>query len=89
MWWFWWWLLFVFLFLLIPLSYGWGYRGWGPPSYRRGPRRQPLDPAEEAELREIEREEVVAAEGWGVLGLLMWIVMSMAVLWLVIAAFTI
>ena len=29
----WWWLWMVFmLFLFVsPVSYGWGYRGWGPP----------------------------------------------------------
>lgn len=39
MWWWWWaWIAFVFIVLLMPLSVGWGQRGWGPPYptyYRR------------------------------------------------------
>ena len=29
----WWlmWMVFMFVFLVTPVSYGWGYRGWGPP----------------------------------------------------------
>jgi hypothetical protein len=28
----WWiWLAFMFVLLVTPASYGWGYRGWGPP----------------------------------------------------------
>lgn len=40
--WFVFWMLFVVILLLLPLSYGWGYRGWGPPyprAYRRTPAR--------------------------------------------------
>ncbi len=41
--WWWIWIGFMFVFLVSPVSYGWGYRGWGPPypSYyqrRRGER---------------------------------------------------
>jgi hypothetical protein len=25
------WLIFSFATVLVPLSYGWGHRGWGPP----------------------------------------------------------
>ena len=41
---FWWiWIVFLVVFLVSPISYGWAYRGWGPPypSYfqrRRGER---------------------------------------------------
>ena len=41
---YWWiWFLFMMVFLVSPITYGWGYRGWGPPypSYyqrRRGER---------------------------------------------------
>lgn len=34
--WWWWWVLFLLVFFLLPLGYGWGYRGWGP-WYRRRP----------------------------------------------------
>jgi hypothetical protein len=41
MWW-WIWIGFMFLFFVSPVSYGWGYRGWGPPypSYVQERRRQ-------------------------------------------------
>lgn len=32
MYWYWWaWFAIVVFLVLLPLSYGWGYRGWGPP----------------------------------------------------------
>lgn len=51
MWWWWWaWIAFVFFFVFLPLSVGWGRRGWGPPypsyyrrrTYARG--RTPIAP---------------------------------------------
>ena len=36
------WMAFIFLFLVSPLSYGWGYRGWGPPYPRYIQRRRAL-----------------------------------------------
>jgi hypothetical protein len=40
----WWilWMVFMFLFLVSPVSYGWGYRGWGPPYPRYIQRRRAL-----------------------------------------------
>ena len=29
--WWWIWLAFMLVLLVTPASYGWGYRGWGPP----------------------------------------------------------
>jgi hypothetical protein len=42
MWWYaygcwWWWMLFLIILFLLPLGYGWGYRGWGPWYRRRRP----------------------------------------------------
>jgi hypothetical protein len=34
------WMAFVLIFLLIPMGYGWGYRGWGPPYPRYVQRRR-------------------------------------------------
>lgn len=84
-WWFWWWLAFTILFVLIPLSYLWAYRGWGPPYYRRD-RVRPVDP--------IEREELLAAEeaelqGWGWATLaIWWVLFLIALAWLIIAMAT-
>ena len=36
------WMSFMFLFLVSPISYGWGYRGWGPPYPRYVQRRRAL-----------------------------------------------
>ncbi|MHB2032560.1 MAG: hypothetical protein ACYCVE_04200 [Gemmatimonadaceae bacterium] len=38
--WLWLWLVFMFVFLILPTSYGWGYRGWGPPYPRYMQRRR-------------------------------------------------
>jgi H+/Cl- antiporter ClcA len=65
--WWWWWLAFIIIFFLLPLGYGWGYRGWGP-WYRR----RPIDGDIDA--------------GWGGAGLLLWIVLFIAIIWLIAAA---
>jgi hypothetical protein len=38
----WWsvWMAFMFMLLILPLGYGWGYRGWGPPYPRYIQRRR-------------------------------------------------
>ncbi len=82
--WIWWWLLFVLIFLLLPLGYGWCYRGWGPPHYRRPGR--PLTPAEAEQLqRKTIAEEQAEAEGWGWIALALWFLFAVAVVWLVLA----
>jgi hypothetical protein len=79
--WWWWWIAFVVIFFLLPLGYGWGYRGWGP-WYRRT-RRPGVRPTDQAagttpapEIRE---------EGWGCLGIVLWIILIVAILWVVAA----
>lgn len=69
------WLLFVFVLLMLPLGYGWAYRGWGPPYpgyFRR--RRAPADP--------VGYEPV---DSWGLAGDLLWVALIVAVAWFVIA----
>lgn len=39
--WWWWWLVFLAIFFLLPLGYGWDYRGWGPWYRRRSTTRIP------------------------------------------------
>ena len=65
--WWWWWLAFTLIFFLLPLGYGWGYRGWGP-WYRR---RRPVDGDIDA--------------GWGAAGIFLWIVLFIAIVWLITA----
>lgn len=90
--WFWWWLTFVVLLLLIPLAYGWGYRGWGAPYpsyYTRAntgygdpavdPAGDPtVDPEVDPELEAEARE----AAGWGLLADMLWVVLVVALVWL-------
>ncbi len=64
----WWWIAFVVIFLFLPLTYGWGYRGWGPP-YRR--RRPVADGVPDEDL----------SAGWGGLALLFWIALFVAIVW--------
>lgn len=79
MWWFWWWLVFLVLLFALPVTYGWGYRRWGPPypswwAARRA-RRRPVGAAAPA-------PEPV---GWGALADLMWLVLLVALVWFVVA----
>lgn len=69
MWWF--WIAMLLLLFLIPLGYGWGYRGWGPPYPSRWPRRRAT--AGGAEV----------APGWGFGADLLWIVFFFMLAWLV------
>jgi hypothetical protein len=59
----WWilWMAFLFLFFVSPVSYGWGYRGWGPPLPRYVQRRRALHAAS-AEGSSAARHH---AWGWG------------------------
>jgi hypothetical protein len=74
--WWWWWLAFVIFFFLLPLGYGWGYRGWGP-WYRRSSslrrRRVGGDP--------IEPVSQESDSGWGWLGIALWVVLILAIIW--------
>lgn len=70
--WWWWWLLFVVIFFLLPVGYGWGYRGWGP-WYRR--RRWVSD----------EYSERWSDDGWGWGGVILWIILILAIIWLIFA----
>lgn len=79
--WWWWWILFLVIFFFLPLLYGWGYRGWGPWYRRRRPPRD-LTPPETARDRTSPIEE---DSGWGWLGIVLWFVLIMAVLWLIAA----
>lgn len=78
--WWWWWIGFVLIFFVLPLGYGWGYRGWGPWYRRRrdGTRtRANLGRASDGSPDGLESSDV----GWGWLGIALWIVLLIAVGW--------
>lgn len=85
--WWWFWLAFLLVFLVLPLGYGWGYRGWGPPYpayYRR--RRTPSGRIVEERVQ-TERDVAVAddASGWGALADVLWLILAIAAIWWVAA----
>ncbi len=78
--WWWWWIFFIAIFFLLPLGYGWGYRGWGP-WYRR---RKPGRPRSRADLPSLDEERVNAEleeEGWGWMAIALWFVLLIAIIW--------
>jgi hypothetical protein len=74
-WWI-WWVIFVIIFFLLPLGYGWGYRGWGPWYRTRRPRRMDLPPGTEP-------TPIDTDAGWGCLGVILWIIVIIAIIWLI------
>lgn len=79
--WWWWWIAFVIIFFLLPLGYGWGYRGWGP-WYQRRRRIPGTRPADLPEGQPLPEE---TAAGWGCLGIIVWIILVLAIVWLIAA----
>lgn len=67
------WLVFMLMFLVVPLGYGWGYRGWGMAYPRYVQRRRALrasdDPGQRAHL------------AWGRAGDLLWLGLFIAFIW--------
>ena len=84
--WFWWWLLFVVLLLVIPLSYGWGYRGWGAPypSYYQRRRTPTGARAVDPDTVVVEDPDAEEAAAWGVLADILWVLAIVALVWLVL-----
>lgn len=77
--WFWIWLLFIFFLFLIPLWYGWGYKKWGPP-YPWAYRRYRARGTTAAQLAPEQR-------GWGWAADLLWVILFLAVAWVVAGLF--
>lgn len=73
--WWWWWLAFLIIFFFLPLGYGWGYRGWGPWYRRRPPVRGTLSDSS------VNRAGPVDESGWGGLGIILWIILILAIIW--------
>lgn len=72
-----WWLIWaVFLILLVPtLSYGWGYRGWGPPYPSYVQRQRGLRAVAGGGSASFDHH----AWGWG--GDLVWMVLLVGAFW--------
>ena len=73
----WWilWMVFMFLFLVSPVSYGWGYRGWGPPYPRYIQRRRGLRASATGQAADPRHQ----SWGWG--GDFVWVVLLVAGGW--------
>ncbi len=73
----WWlmWMIFMLIFLVPSLSYGWGYRGWGPPYPRYVQRRR----GEQALLGGGYSD--FNHQAWGVSGDLIWLVVLVGIVW--------
>lgn len=85
--WWWWWAAFLIIFFLLPLGYGWGYRGWGPWYRRRGgagrgPRRDLPPPEGQGSLPQ---EPFRESTGWGWGGYFLWLIILVAIIWLIVA----
>ena len=72
----WWilWLVFM-LFMLMPVGYGWGYRGWGPPVPTYIQRRRVQQAASSGSTG-------FNHAAWGWRGDLLWVFMAVEVFWL-------
>jgi hypothetical protein len=73
----WWilWMVFMFFLLVSPVSYGWGYRGWGPPYPRYFQRRRSVQAAAGGGLGPYRHE----SWGWG--GDFVWVVLFVGIVW--------
>jgi hypothetical protein len=78
--WWWVWMAFMFVFLISPVSYGWGYRGWGPPYPRYVQRRRGL-------RAPISGGGTFDHHAWGRGGDFLWLVLAIGMVWVVAAMF--
>jgi hypothetical protein len=74
-------MVFMLFLCVSPVSYGWGYRGWGPP-YPRYLQRRRTD-----RLSSSGSAGPFKHESWGVFGDVVWVAFFVGVLWFVTALF--
>ncbi|MEO6210033.1 MAG: hypothetical protein ABIQ10_07915 [Gemmatimonadaceae bacterium] len=74
--WWWLWLVFMFVFILSPVSYGWGYRRWGPPYPRYLQRRRSERARRDAGSPPFDHH------AWGWSGDFVWILLFIWIFWL-------
>ena len=96
--WWWIWLAIVFFLFVLPLAYGWAYRGWGPPyptyyQRRRAGRRgsgavpgaaPPAAGAGEPLPDGGDSRLLGEPPAWGWLGDLVWLAFVIAVIWFLV-----
>ena len=73
--WWWMWMVFMFFLLLPSVSYGWGYRGWGPPYPRYIQRRRGQHAAAAGSAGAFDHHS------WGWRGDLVWVGLLIALVW--------
>ena len=73
----WWflWMAFMFLFFVFPVTYGWGYRGWGLPYPRYVQRRRGLQASTTGQPADLRHQ----SWGWG--GDFVWVILIVAGGW--------
>jgi hypothetical protein len=79
-----WWLvstIFMVFLIASPVSYGWGYRGWGPPYPKYVQRRR------SEQLTANGASGPYKHESWGMGGDLVWMTFFIGVLWVATALF--
>ena len=77
--WWWLWLAFVFIFVLSPVTYGWGYRNWGPPYPRYVQRRRHQRATDERLSSQVDHL------AWGWAGDFIWMVLFIWIFWFLVA----
>lgn len=79
----WWllWMVFMAFLLVSPVSYGWGYRGWGPPYPRYVQRRR------SEQLTARGAAGPFKHESWGMGGDFVYVVFFIGLLWVAAALF--
>jgi hypothetical protein len=77
----WWllWLVFMFFLFVSPVSYGWGYRRWGPPNPSYFQRRRHLQAVANGAPGEAEHYRW----GWG--GDFVWVMLFVGIFWMITA----
>lgn len=97
MYWYWWlWIAFVLFVILMPLGYGWGYRGWGPPYpryYDRGRARvggRPYPAPGSTQREPLPGDPGMPVAGastgaWGVAADIFWLAVLGAIIWAIVA----
>lgn len=75
------WMILMLLFWVLPMGYGWGYRGWGPPYPRYIQRRR------EAHAAASDGSPTFNHQAWGWGGDFVWLVVLVGAFWVAASLF--